>query len=169
MFGLVVAGPARVQTASASSTFRFSVVDEATDFPNHFRDARLLVGLKRRGTLQVWSTSWHLNLQAVDRFRHYHGPQAHDSRNNVMSKRSFSFFELMSYVILWAFVIAAFGADLKNPPAAVGLPVLLLPGLLIGGPIGLLIWGRRAFFPAAFVGLLVWLALLIYPALDAVR
>ncbi|WP_145384117.1 hypothetical protein [Stieleria neptunia] len=86
-----------------------------------------------------------------------------------MPQRKFSLFELTSYTILWAIVIAIIGMDLENPPAVIALPTLLLPGPLIGGPIGLLIWGRQAFLGGALVGLLVWIPLLVYPAMDAVR
>lgn len=86
-----------------------------------------------------------------------------------LSQRKFSLFELFSYAVTWALVIGVNWANPEDPLAVIAIPALLLPGALIGGPIGLLLRGRKAFIPGAVVGLLVWVSFLMYPTLGAVR
>lgn len=95
---------------------------------------------------------------------------------HASADRSFSLFELMIYMFVWTIIIGIVGMNGIDVPVIVRAPLrifgatlLLAPGALVGGPVGLLIWGRRAFFRGALFGILVWIPVLVYPALDAVR
>lgn len=75
--------------------------------------------------------------------------------------------ETAVYISLWAVIFAGFGFD--EPPAVMTLLFLFLPGALLAGPLGLFVWGRHAFIPAALIGTVVWFILLVLPAIQAVR
>lgn len=58
---------------------------------------------------------------------------------------------------------------MEEPPVAITLLFISLPGALLAGPIGMFIWGRRAFAPAALIGTIFWFILLLIPAMQAAR
>lgn len=81
------------------------------------------------------------------------------------SSRRLSIVEIAIYITLWAVIFVFFPMD--EPPVVMTFVCLLLPGALVTGPIGLFVWGRKAFFPAAIVGAVLWFLILLIPALFA--
>ena len=85
----------------------------------------------------------------------------------MTTARNVSLLEMLSYTTVFALVIAVW--SMNEPPALIAIPAIFAPGALVAGPIGLLLGGRRAFLPVAFLGTALWAIAIIIPALGAVR
>ena len=82
--------------------------------------------------------------------------------------RRMSIGETAVYITLWAMLFAAFPL-VDRSVVRVSL-LFFLPGALLAGPIGLFVWGRQAFIPAALIGTILWIFLfLLLPAIQTAR
>lgn len=81
--------------------------------------------------------------------------------------RKCSLGEVVVYVAAWAIFCVCISVD--RGTAFTQICIWLLPAVLIGGPVGMLIGGRGWFLPSALIGFVLWCAILIVPAMQAVR
>ena len=82
----------------------------------------------------------------------------------MTTTRRFSTGEILAYMAGWGIVCAV--ATLNDSNFFSMLAIVLLPGVLIAGPIGLAFGGRRWFWPAALVGSIIWLLVILTPAIE---
>lgn len=84
-----------------------------------------------------------------------------------MPKRRFTQAEFAVYFTAWIVAIALVTVADRSPFASVCL--VAMPGILIGGPIGLACGGRAWFWPASLILTAIWIVALVIPAMNAAR
>ena len=75
--------------------------------------------------------------------------------------------ETVIYITLWTVICSGFA--MEDPPVAITVFFILLPGALLAGPVGVFFGGRQAFAPAAVIGTILWFIRLLVPAMQAAR
>ena len=78
--------------------------------------------------------------------------------------RRFSTSETLAYMTGWGIICAVI--TFRDVNFFSMLAIVLLPGVLIAGPVGFAFGGRSWFWPAAVVGSVLWLLVLLLPAVE---
>jgi len=85
----------------------------------------------------------------------------------MTSTRQYSTTEVAAYLTACGILCACF--NVERWMAIPTICVFVLPGILVAGPMGLAIGGRKWFWPSALFGFIIWGEMFLTPAVTPAR